>query len=180
MFRWFSGLIDRAFAVLGALAFLQAPQFFQQYSQRLAGHIDELQFHINAIQQAAGKNGKVLLEYIEKFLQQTDQDFIAQGVMMQTMVERHRDLMNALLALKNATPLSRPYYFAKHFHLNVVEATLKDFQPGLILTLEGMIYAIVGVAIGIFIYHSLLFCLRRVFSFFGRFAWQNVSLNRTP
>jgi hypothetical protein len=165
MFKWFYGLFDRVFAVIGAVVLLQAPQFFQQYSQRLSGHIDELKFHINAIQRIADKNGKGILEYIEKFLEQTDHDFISQGKMMQTMLDRHAELTNALLALKSATPFTRPYYFAKNFHLNITQATFQDFQPGLMLTIEGIFYAIFGLVIGVCIYHILLFILSRLSGF---------------
>ena len=161
MFKWFNVLFDRVFAIVGAVVFLQAPQFFQQYAHRLAGHIDELKLHIAAFQQAAARNGKDLVEYIQKFLNQNDPDFAAQGNMMQMMLERHTALTDTLNALRDATPFSRPYYFLKNLNMDIFQATLKDFQPGLMITSEGLVYAFLGIGIGIFVYHALCFLLRR-------------------
>lgn len=53
MIKWIGGLIDRIFAVVGALACLQFPLFLQQYQQHLSGHVVELQIQIQAMQRAA-------------------------------------------------------------------------------------------------------------------------------
>ena len=57
MFKWSVALFDRMFSVGGAVAFSQLPQFMQQYSQRLSGHINELDRQVNLMQNAAEASG---------------------------------------------------------------------------------------------------------------------------
>ncbi len=160
MFRWLNSLIDRIFAAIGGLVFLQVPQFYQQYTQRLAGHVDELKIMIGTITQAAEKNGKGLIAYIHKFLQHSDPDFASQGAMMKMMVDRESQLSNSLLAIQEAGPFSRPYYFVKNLNIDICWATLKDFQPGLMLTTEALLYALLGICAGVLLYKSIAFLFK--------------------
>ncbi len=155
MLNWLGSLLDRLFAVAGALLFSQAPQFFQQYSHRLAGHVSELQVLISNIQTAAARTGKGLSEYVYKFTQHADVDFSSQGEMMNGIISRHIDLKKALISMQDATALSRPFHFLQSFNLEIAQSTLRDFQPGLLITAEGLAYALVGMGVGIAVYQTL-------------------------
>lgn len=156
MFGWISSLIDRLCAVAGALLLSQTPQFFQQYTHRLSGHVDELKTLIAGIQQAAVRSGKGLTEYVDKFVKHTDADIYSQGEMMQGILQRHADLKHALLSMQEATPLTRPFHFIHSFNIEIAKSTVLDFQPGLLITTEGLLYAFLGLCLGIAVYHAIL------------------------
>ena len=155
MFKWLNGLIDRIFVVAGAVLFSQAPHFYQQYLQRLGGHVEELKLQTAALQQAAAKSGKTFGEVIQKFLSNTDLDFAAQGEVLQSMFTRYSDLNHAYSSLANATVFTRPFVFLKYFQFDIAKMTLADFTFGLTLTVEAGVYALAGMMFGYFLYRGL-------------------------
>lgn len=161
MFKWLNRFLDRIFAVAGAFVFLQIPHFFQYYTQRLGGHLAELHLQITALQKVAEKSGKSLQEYMQKFLNQSDKDFMSQGEIIQGILTRHLDLSEAYRVLVNATPFTRPFAFLKHAQFDIAMMTLKDFTVGLTLSMEGMIYALVGIVFGCCFYWFLNLIIRK-------------------
>lgn len=109
-FRWCKGLLDCVVATMVALIFLQMPMFMHQYTQRLAGHVDELAIHINLLQKAAAFSDKTLDQYIHKFLLSMDPDFTHQGEIMQNLVERHKELSVVLNGMYDSSVVGRPFF----------------------------------------------------------------------
>lgn len=150
MGKWFTGLLDRVFAVASALCFAQIPIFMQQYQQLLYGHIAELKVQVDAMQKVAAATGKSLPEYISRFTSSGDPDFIGQGQLMNGMVERTFSLTEASHSLSSATVLEKPFVFFNHMSWDIVSSTFSSFQAGIPFSLEGFIYAFVGVLFGYF------------------------------
>lgn len=173
---WLVGICDRICAVVGAFACSQVPLFYQQYTQRLAGHVAEAELQVMFLQETAARSGKTLEAYIGKFLSQTDTDFIAQGHLMEGMVTRLSSLKEAYGALVHATPWWKPYYFARYSQTDIAEAAFRDFSPGLSLTLESALYACVGMLVG---YVSFQ-CVRTVFQGIKRLRRGRRSAYPTP
>lgn len=167
MFKWLSFIIDRIFVVLGALLFSQIPNFFIHYTQRLGGHVSELKLQIDAMQQAALKSGKTLPEFIHKFQSHGDADIALQGGIMNDMMARFIDLSSAYTAMLDATPLSRPMVFFKSFQWNIAQMTFQDFTWGFSVTLEGAIYAFLGMFVGYLTYTSCRMIMRRTWKKFN-------------
>ncbi len=159
--NWLSAIIDRLCVVAGALIFSQAPQFFSQYTQRLAGHAEEIKIHTAAIRYAAQKSGKELMEYVQKLSSHPDLDVSLQGEMMQNMMIRQVELSKSFLAMQDATPFTRPFLFLKYFNPDITKATLMQFQPGLVFSMEAMVYAVVGMGIGFSLFHFFAFLCRK-------------------
>lgn len=152
MGKWLSNVIDRIFVVLGALVFMQMPLFMHQYQQQLIGHVAELQWQVNWMHKSAMESGKSLDGYITKFAHSADKDIAHQGEMMQIVVKRWHHLSGGLLALQNATVLTRPIVFVYHINYDIMKSTLQTFAVGMPLTLEGVIYALFGMLVGYFFY----------------------------
>lgn len=160
-------MLDRIFAVIGALVFSQAPMFMQQYKQQLAGHVAELQMQIDAINKAAAESGKSLEAFIQKFTSNPDLDFMRQGEVMQNMRERYQALSETYVSLNEASTFTKPFVFLSNLHSDIVQSTFKTFNFGLEFSLEGLIYALVGIFLG----YSLFAGVRRIFGgFFGLFS----------
>jgi hypothetical protein len=154
--RFINGLLDRLFVVAGAFLGSQVPPYMQQYTQRLAGHVDELQFLLEQMRHMAAYSNKNLDQYIYKFLSSSDPDFIQQGVFMQTIVTRWHNLSDALQNIANSSIWDRPFILLKNIDYETAKATLSSFQPGVSLTIEGLYYACLGLFCGFLFYQILV------------------------
>lgn len=167
MFKWFGGLLDRICAVAGALAFSQVPLFMQQYKQQLSGHVVELQLQVKAMRQAAMLTGKTLEQFIGKFSSSTDGDFARQGEIMHAMVLRWQALTDGFTALNEASTFSAPFVFLSHFNLEIAKETAGAFSPGIPLSLEGGVWAVIGIAAGYLLFYTVKRGLRAVWYIFS-------------
>lgn len=156
-------IVDRLCIVAGAFAGSQIPQFMQQYSQRLAGHVSELQQLIDQLRTVAAHSNKSLEEYIQKFLASTDADFAHQGHFMQGMVARWEELNGALLHLMQSSAWTRPLVFMKDLQSDIAHSTFASFQPGINLSVEGLCYAGIGSLMGWAIYQLISKLLKIVY-----------------
>jgi hypothetical protein len=156
-----NGLLDRLFVVAGAFIGSQIPSFMHQYTQRLAGHVEELNHLLEDLRKVASYSHKTLDQYIEKFMSSTDLDFSRQGEFMQNIVVRWEDLSQSLNHLLQSTIWNRPYVFLSHVNYDIAKETFYSFQPGLALTGEGMYYTGIGLAMG-YIFYQILAKLLRV------------------
>jgi hypothetical protein len=140
--------VTRLFIVFFILLFSQLPVFVDQYEIRLQGHLAESMRQIEAFQTAAAAGGKTLDQYIEKFLEQPDADFTAQGKLMKEAVDRNRLLARATEALRTANPFLRPIVFIRYVDNQVLTDAWKSFTPGLSLTLNVCLWAGIGLIVG--------------------------------
>jgi hypothetical protein len=156
MFRWIGGLIDRLFAVAGALIFSQMPLFMQHYQQHLSGHVNELQIQVQGMRNAAAMTGKTLQQYVIKFLNSGDIDFNNQGELMNEMIHRYNSLSEGYHALQEASFYSKPFVFLKYLDKNIAQSTWNSFEVGLSFNVEGIAYAIIGIGFGLLMYRLVL------------------------
>ena len=152
-------LLDRLFVIIGAFIGSQVPEFIHQYSQRLAGHVDELQRLLNQMSQSAHYSNKTLEQYIHKFLISSDPDFSNQGQFMHGMLLRWEELNQALNQLTTSSLLIRPYVFVKGIQYDIFRATLNSYQPGINFSIEGVCYVILGALIGWIGYYLVSKCI---------------------
>lgn len=150
MLKWLDGLMDRIFAVIGAVILAQAPLFMQQYVHQLIGREAELRLQVDAIKHAANLSGKTLEELTRKFIENSDIDIARQGEVMLSMVTRWHNLSDALTAMQESSLWSRPIVFIHHLNADAFWSTLNTFKMGLPLNLEGGIYALIGIVAGYF------------------------------
>lgn len=162
MVKWFIKMLDRIFAVIGAFLFAQFPFFIQQYTHRLSGHINELSYQVKRLSEAATQSGKTLEQFVQKFVSSHDSDFKLEGELMQEMIVRLKDLSYALESLLRSTPLSRPFSFFYHANWDVVKGTFSSYNLGIPFTLEGAIYALIGIFAGHYFYVGLSAFFNRV------------------
>lgn len=164
MLSFISKIIDRTLVIAGALIFSQAPVFMLQYHQMLVGHVNELNIQVNAIKTNALQVNKPLETYIDKFLNNSDIDFRLQGELMQSTVERWHVLNDGLVSLQNASLWERPFIFFKYLNWNIATSTLNNYKINLPLTVEGGIYAFLGMLIG----YAFFLLIRQFFRFLSR------------
>lgn len=147
------GLLDRVLCVVGAVCFSQAPEFMQQYLQRLGGHLDEARRHLVQFQQAAEQSGITLDRLIAQTSANSDAAVAKLGTVMTATSARVDTLESAHHALVHASLWSRPFVFAQHLDASIARATWSAFKPAVPTTVEGLVYALCGMLVLIGIYH---------------------------
>jgi len=151
------GFLDRLVCVLGAVLFAQAPEFFQQYLQRLGGHLDEARRQLAGFAAAARAADKPLAQFVADTLANPDAGLAKLGATMRDTGERVDALTAAHAALVDASVWSRPFAFLAHLDTGIARATTAVFKPAVPTTFEGAVYAAVGIALAFGVWH---FCIR--------------------
>lgn len=157
-FKLFDNLADRVFATIGAIIFIQFPQFYLQYLQRLGGHLDEAFRVVDKYTKAAASNNLTLNEYIKIHLTSNNNVFISTGKLINDFVERLQHLESSMKALKGSLPWNRWWFFLKEMDFNIVKQTLANYTLGIPITIEAFIYALIGL----FIFYSLYQGVKRL------------------
>jgi DUF2937 family protein len=147
------GLLDRVLCVLGAVIFSQAPEFMQQYLQRLGGHLDEARRQLHQFQAVAAQSGLTLERLISQTTTNSDSAVAKLGGVMSQAVVRVDTLESAQSAIQNASLWSRPFVFLRHVDSSLAHATWAIFKPAVPTTAEGLVYAGFGMLTCIVIYH---------------------------
>jgi len=143
-------LMDRVFAVAGALACSQIPRFMQQYMDVMSGAYAESKKAMDILKEQAASTGKSLEEFINKHLQNMDPDFQASGRSMMSAFERMQFYKQTLELWRESPIWKKPYIFFTHLDMDLLAAV--DFTPGLPLNAEGLVYALAGIVAGIIFY----------------------------
>ncbi len=147
------GLLDRVLCVVGAVLFSQAPEFMQQYLQRLGGHLDEARRQLLHFQETAAQSGLTLERLIGQTGANPDPAVAKLGGVMTETITRVDTLASAQSAIQQASLWSRPFIFLRHVDLTIAHATWAVFKPAVPTTVEGLVYALLGMLVLIVIYH---------------------------
>jgi Protein of unknown function (DUF2937) len=148
------GLIDRVLCVVGAVLCSQLPEFIQQYLQRLGGHLDEARRQLGQFQEIAAKSGLTLDQLITKSRDASEATVARLGQLMHDTMVRVDALSAADAALREASVFSRPFVFLHHVDLSIARATWSVFKPAVPTTVEGMLYAGLGMLLMLALYHG--------------------------
>lgn len=142
-------LANAVFGGAGALAAGQAPAFYTQYLQRLGGRLDQAIAAVERVRADAAARGEGLDDYIALSLADTSTRAQEAGQRALEAVQTRDALREAYAALSAARPFERPQVFAEHFDRGIAEAALGDFVPTLPVSSEGLVYAAVGLLLGL-------------------------------
>jgi hypothetical protein len=151
-----SRFLDRILCVAGAVLFSQLPEFFQQYLQRLGGHLAEAQRQLDQFRRAAVQSGVNLEALITDVSAQRDPAVARLGRVMVETQARVDNLAAAESALRHASAWSRPFFFVRDLDPGIARGTLAAFRPAVPTTAEGACYAAAGMLAVLAIYHLVL------------------------
>lgn len=135
-------------AVLAAAALSQAPEYAQQYAQRLGGAVDELDTIIAQFDADAASFGLSRQEGLARYAESPDDFLNERGVSMQAVFARHAHLVAQQEQLRAAGPLERTLSVVRWFDTDVGAAALDAYKPAIPVTPEGFGHALAGFAAG--------------------------------
>ena len=137
-----------AVGLLLAVAFSQAPEFIQQYRQRLGGAIDELHRIIARFDDEAQGQALSRDAGIARLRSNADPLAQARGTDLQEAVDRERRLAAQDRAFAAAGPLLQYWVFAERFDPELAGRTYAIFQPAVPVTPAGFGAGAAGLALG--------------------------------
>jgi hypothetical protein len=146
-------LLDRALCVAGAVLFSQLPEFFQQYLQRLGGHLDEARRQLELFTRAARWSGLNLDQLATDVSGQKDAAVAGLGRVILEAHARVDMLAASESALRNASGWTRPFVFLAHMDPAIARGTWRAFRPAVPTTAEGLAYAAAGMVAMLALYH---------------------------
>lgn len=150
------GFLDRVLCVGGALAFSQGPEFIQQYVQRLGGHVDEARRQVEQFRQAAQQSGVSLDHLIAQTNANLDPAVAKLGSVMSEANTRLESLETSQHAILQSSLWERPFVFIRNMDTEIARSTWSVFKPALPTTIEGLVYALVGLVVMLALYHALV------------------------
>lgn len=160
--RFGETLLDRVLCVLGAVGLSQAPEFFQQYLQRLGGHLDEARRQLASYEVVARQSGITLQQLIDTTKAQAAEPVAKLGTVIADAQARVESLSAAETALRGASLWERPFVFLAHMDGSIAARTWEVFKPAVPVTAEGFVYAGVGMLLALAVYQAAIVWPARV------------------
>ena len=137
-----------AIGLFSGLVASQAPEFAQQYRQRIGGAIDELRRVMSRFDENAQASGLSREQAIQRLESQTDPVARGQGPAMAEIGDRLIRLERQRDAAAEAGPFVRIAALAKGFDPALARATYVDFEPAWPATAEGLVTGAAGFLLG--------------------------------
>lgn len=141
--RFFGGISERVIAVLFAVAAAQFPIYYVAYGNTLAGVQLEAEARYRELEREAALLHLGVEAFIDRHESNPDEVFRASGRIHRTTVEHYLRYTAMDAALRGAPVWQRPLVLAQNFDPQLHAAM--QFQPGVPLTLEAGVYALIGV-----------------------------------
>lgn len=152
---------ERIVVFFTALLLSQAPQYMNLYLNVLAGSKATYEKSVKEISEKAAELEMSTKQFIEDLVKSQSQAAKKSGELHQNQITNLEKAKKAFDAIKNASAFSRPFVFIKHVDWALAKNV--QFQPAFPLTLEALIYVIVGIILGMLLYRGLMFFPRRWF-----------------
>jgi hypothetical protein len=154
--------VGLAFGLLGGLVASQAPEFEQQYRQRLGGAIDELNRIVTRFDEDARATGQERDSAIDQLRQNPDRLTSLQGAAMRANIERRDRLERQRQAFSEAGPFARIGLLLREGDTDLARAAYRDFEPAVPTTQEGFVTAGIGFILGYLLSRLIGVPLRRM------------------
>ena len=133
-------LIDRCLFTCVFIIGVQLPEFIQQYSQRLSGHLNEALMQLNSFQLIADRHFEGNLSImINKYLINSEPSIKETANIIVNTSNRVSDLQTHLFNLEETEYIKRLYYFITEYDASMAQATLQQFQLAIPLSLSALL-----------------------------------------
>jgi hypothetical protein len=148
-------------AIAGGTAGSQAPEFSQQYLQRLGGAVSELREVAEIFDEDARAEGLQREAALNRLIRSEDSLTRRRGDSMATTLDRYENLAAQYRALEAARPIIRPVEMLHHPDPKIIREAWEIYEPAVPVTQPGIAWGLLGTgAIGIFVW-ALTFPFRR-------------------
>jgi hypothetical protein len=129
-------------ALAGGIAMSQAPEFAQQYRQRIGGAIGELRQFVADFDDDASKSGLTRSEALAAHAR-AEPLFRDRGRSMETTIARLDLLSRQQREFETASPLAQPFLLVRGDRA-LAGGVWRDFEPAVPVTLAGLAWGATG------------------------------------
>jgi hypothetical protein len=141
-------MLTMAMAILGGILFSQAPEFSQQYRQRIGGALDELRAVISRFDTEATRNGLDREGALGLYSGSPEKFLRSQGDSMRSSFSRYETLEQQSREIAEASPLAKPFVILRNPDPDIITSAWSDFSPGIPVTTAGLAWAGIGAVAG--------------------------------
>jgi hypothetical protein len=131
-------------AILGALTLSQAPEFAQQYQQRLGGALDELRIIVADFDRDAEQSGLDRTAALAIYDASEEPFLNSRGQSMRRTIERYDSIAGQSAELGRTPALAKPVVVLAKADTMILGNAWRDFQPAVPITPAGMTWAASG------------------------------------
>lgn len=168
------GRVALFFAFLFGFTATQAPEFWQQYQQRLGGAIDELAAIVAQFDKDAAAQHVDESQAVTRLEANSDPLAQGRGVEMQHIIDRLAKLRRAAAAFNSSNVVSKWIALARTFDPAIAARAYEAYQPAVPTTTDGFISGLIGFVIGGALVHLIGLPIRHRKKLFGRRAEPDV------
>jgi hypothetical protein len=144
-----------------AVALSQAPEFAQQYRQRLGGALDEVTRVVERFAEDARRASLTTDQAVRQLQANGDRLARDRGTAAAEDIERKARLERQKLAFETRGPFGRLTALATDFDPALTQRTWASFEPAMPITTEGLVGAALGFVGGLAFTEALVMWWRR-------------------
>lgn len=145
-------IFKRTFVAAGAIAAgmatSQAPEFSQQYRQRIGGAVDEMKTVIADFDRDAAANGLDRSQALQTYARSNENFLQDRGLSMQSAIDRLNRLLAQQGFMERLGPLGRPIAVFQSPDIKIAERAWEDFEPAIPITTHGIAWGAMGLFLG--------------------------------
>ena len=164
----FKNLVDKIVFAVAVILGLQIPNFLGQYRQRLGGHFDEAVQNLKGFESIAEQTiGSTDLTNLVAHYQEGSSDVQLIGEKLADDIARTDRLGSLVENLQTAGIFGRLKHLVVDLERPIAMATMNNYQPGLPITPEAIMYALVFGIVATLLFNWILFLLGSITNTFG-------------
>jgi len=136
------------FAMIAGVVSAQFPEYAQQYRQRLGGALDELNAIVARFDADAAQHGLSEPEGVTHLQQNPDSFVRARGDQMKDVITRRNKLQDQAKVFADDGSFKRVWELVTQADPPIAWRAYQSFEPGVPVTAEGFVSALIGFFIG--------------------------------
>jgi len=153
--------LDKLIFSVGVICFLQLPHFVDHYTQRLGGYYTAQSKHLAQYQTIADESFSGNLHaLIANFLASETKAIQKTGATIDRISQEVDELAGALVILQDGNLVNKIRYLAVNLDSQIFYGTLENIKPGIPISFEAFVSALIGGLIFSILFHGLVALLR--------------------
>jgi len=167
--RFVDSVADRIVAILGAVALSEFPAYINNYVQRLGGHVDEAALNVRQWQLIADRTTDGSLSRLVQTYESSRVPAVVEaGEKAANDIARLEYLNASLDSITHASVWEKPFVFFRHLDLDIAHQAVEAYVPNIPTNAEGLVYAGVGLLVGMAVYAGFKYGANRGGRFVSR------------
>ena len=140
-----------AAGIAGGVVTSQAPEFAQQYRQRLGGALQELRAVVEDFDADARNSDLSRAEALAAYRASADEFLRDRGISIGKTISRYESLQRQSARFASWPEAAQPALLVGESDAELIAGAWNDFSPGVPVTMTGAVWAAVGFLLGLIV-----------------------------